>query len=254
VGRGRKIGIVLLVLFVILVGLVVVADRVGVNVAENQIAVQADKEIHANGASAASKPKVTIGGFPFLTQVAAGKYERITIEADKPQSNGVQLEHLKLVATNVRAQAGDLMNGHGPVTAGLVTGTANISWQTVKSLIQVSGLPVPFDPAKLQITVVNNAVELRLPITVGGFSTTLRANGTVSIADGEVRLRLSDVGTTGTDLPPAGKALLNQYKDRLTATIRTPQMPYKLILKTVTTDASGVLVTATSDNIQLVGA
>src|SRR3712207_7892596 len=50
--------------------------------------------------------------------------------------------------------------------------------------------------------------------SIAGFSTTLRANGLVSVADGKVQLRLTDVGAEGAELPPAGRALLNQYRSR----------------------------------------
>lgn len=250
--RGRKVGIALLILFVVLVGLVIALDRIGVRVAEDRIAKQAYEEIQRNGASAATQPTVTIGGFPFLTQVLGGKYERITIEAERPKSNNVQLERMTLVATDVTANASDLINGRGPVVAGRISGTATLSWATVKSLIQIRGLPVPFDPAQLSIKVNNDNVELRLPITVTGFSTTLRASGTVQIAGGEVRLKLVDVGTEGAALPAAARAVVNGYRNVLQATIPIPQMPYKLVLQTVRTDAGGVQITATSDNIKLV--
>jgi hypothetical protein len=252
-GRGRKVGIALLVVLVLLIGLVVVADRVGASTAEDRLADQAQAEMKKAGVTSEGRPDVTIGGFPFLTQVLAGSYDKITISVQRPRSNNVQLDHMTLVATDVKAAASDLLKGQGPVTAGRLTGSATMSWETVKSLIELSGLPVPFDPSKLQVKVVDNKVELRLPVTLGGFSTTLRASGQVSVEGGKVQLRLTDVATEGTELPPAAKALLQQYRSRLTATIRTPQMPYKLVIKNVSTSNAGVDVTATADNIVLSG-
>jgi hypothetical protein len=252
VGRGRKIGIALLVMLVLLLGLVVVADRVGAGVAEDRIAEQASEELRKAGATTQGDPKVEIGGFPFLTQVLGGTYEKITITADKPQSNDIKLEKMTIVATNVKAAASDLLNGQGPVTAGQISGTATMSWDTVRTLITLANLPVPFDPAQLQVKVVNNAVELRLPIELGTFKTTLVAKGTINVSEGQVGLKLTDIDTDAGDLPPAAKRLFDNFKSRLTATIRTPKMPYTLTIRSVNTDASGVRVVATASNVELV--
>jgi hypothetical protein len=252
VGRGRKIGIALLVMLVLLLGLVIVADRVGAGVAEDRIAEQAAQELKKAGATTATEPEVKIGGFPFLTQVLGGTYDSITITADKPQSNDIKLETMTIVATDVKAAASDLLNGRGPVTANEITGTATMSWDTVRSLITLANLPVPFDPATLQIKVVDNNVELRLPIALAGFSTTLVAKGTIAVAEGKVNLALSDVSAEGVELPRAAQTLLNNIKNRLTASIRTPQMPYTLTIRNVETTAAGVKVTATAADVQLV--
>jgi len=252
VGRGRKIGIGLLVMLVLLLGLVIIADRVGAGVAEDRIAQEAANELKKNGATTASQPKVEIGGFPFLTQVLGGNYDKITITADKPQSEDIKLETMTIVATDVKAAASDLLNGRGPVTANQITGTATMSWDTVRSLISLANLPVPFDPATLQVKVVNNNVELRLPLALAGYSTTLVAKGTIAVAEGKVDLKLSDVQAEGVELPRAAQSLLNSIKNRLTATIRTPKMPYTLTIKNVETTAEGVKVTAAAANVELV--
>ena len=251
-GRGRKIGIALLVMLVLLLGLVVVADRVGASVAEDRIAEQASQELKKAGAATQGDPNVEISGFPFLTQVLGGTYEKITITADKPQSNDIKLEKMTLVASNVKAAASDLLNGRGPVIAENITGTATMSWDTVRTLISLANLPVPFDPAQLQVKVVNNNVELRLPIELGTYRTTLIAKGQINVAEGQVKIKLTDVSTEGGELPRAARTAFDAFKSRLTATIRTPKMPYTLTIRSVDTDSSGVRVTATAANVQLV--
>jgi hypothetical protein len=251
VGRGRKALIALLVVFVVLFGLVIVADRVLAGIAEDKIAEQAAAEMRKAGATSDGDPSVKIDGFPFLTQVAGGNYEKITITAKDARNDDIQLETMTIVATDVKAAAGDLMNGRGPVTADRLTGTATMTWDTVRSLIELSGLSVPFDPSELQITVADNKVELRLPIELAGFSTVLKATGEVTVAQGKVQLKLTDIGTENAELPAPARALLNQYRNRLTATIRTPQMPYSLVINKVETGPNGVLVIATASGVQL---
>jgi hypothetical protein len=72
------------------------------------------------------------------------------------------------------------------------------------------------------------------------------------VAEGKVDLKLSDIQAEGVDLPPAGQRILNTIKNRLTASIRTPKMPYTLTIRSVDTTADGVKVTATAADVQLV--
>src|SRR3954466_12486202 len=89
--RGSKIGIVLVILLMIIVGVLFVADRIAVHSAEDRIAQQTRKELVARNVSMASDPRVSIAGFPFLTQVIGGKYKKITISVNQPKVNNVQL-------------------------------------------------------------------------------------------------------------------------------------------------------------------
>jgi hypothetical protein len=250
--RGRGVAIGLLVFLLVLLGALVVVDRVGANVAADRVAAQASKEMQARGITSASAPKASIGGFPFLTQVLRGVYDRVTIKVDQPQTKQVKLDQLTLVATDVRAPATDLINGTGNVIAHQLTGTATMSWDAVKSLIELAGLPSEIDPSQLQVRVVDNNVELRLPMHLAGLSTTLTATGTLAVAEGKVRLQLTNVGVEGADSPLL-QVLVRGFRSRLSATIRVPQMPYHLVIKKVETSSTGVLVTATADDVKLAG-
>jgi hypothetical protein len=208
--------------------------------------------MQARGMTSASKPEATVGGFPFLTQVARGVYEKITIKVDRPQAQQVKLDQLTLVATDVRAPASDLLNGTGTVVASQLTGTATIGWDAVKSLVELAGLPSSVDPKALQVRVVDNNVELRLPLQLAGLAVTLRATGTLAVADGIVRIQLTDLAVEGAKSPLID-TLVNSLRNRLTATIRVPQMPYRLVIKKVETGSGGVFVTATADEVKLAG-
>ncbi|HZB29380.1 MAG TPA: DUF2993 domain-containing protein, partial [Streptosporangiaceae bacterium] len=65
---------VLLVLLFVLIIVVIAADRVGVAVAQDQIA----KQVAAQN-DLPSKPDVKIHGIPFLTQAIGGNYQRIDV-------------------------------------------------------------------------------------------------------------------------------------------------------------------------------
>jgi hypothetical protein len=195
---------------------------------------------------------VDVAGVPFLTQVLGGRFERITIEVPQPKTEKVTLDHLTLVATGVRADARAVMSGQGQVVADRVTGTATLSWDAVKKLVELAGLP-GIDPSAVDVNVVDNKVELKMPITFGNQQVTLRASGTVVVDAGKVQLQLSDLGTEGAQAPPFVQNLIRQNADRLRATVNVPALPYKLVINKVDTTDKGVVVIASADKVVLGG-
>ncbi|TML33547.1 MAG: DUF2993 domain-containing protein, partial [Actinobacteria bacterium] len=115
--RGGRLMVGLLVVVVVLAGLLVASDRIAAYAAERTIATQAKKELAAREITTPTEPKVSVGGFPFLTQVAKGRYDRITIHLDHPSSQGVTLDVLDVTATGVNASTSAIVNGTGSITA-----------------------------------------------------------------------------------------------------------------------------------------
>ena len=74
--RKKHWGRRLLVLAVVLIGLLVVADRVSLAVADTAAGVTLQRS-----QGLAARPDVSIDGFPFLTQLAAGSFDRIEVTA-----------------------------------------------------------------------------------------------------------------------------------------------------------------------------
>jgi hypothetical protein len=252
-GRGSKVGITLIVLVLILGGVLVIADRVAVNMAEAQIATQTKKELVARQIDTPNNPKVSIAGFPFLTQVLAGKYQKITIAIDHPKINGAQLDTLQLVASPVRADARAVLNGTGQVVADQVTGTATLGWDAVRPLLQLAGMPPGVDPSKVELNVNNDQIQLRVPVSYGGANFAVTAKGSLAVEAGKVRLKLDQVGSDAGAAPQVVQNIIKQYQDRLSVTIRVPAMPYKLVVNKVQTSSTGLLVIATATGVKLSG-
>ncbi|MCW2640918.1 MAG: putative secreted protein [Dactylosporangium sp.] len=255
--RGRRWLIALVVVVVVLVGLFVVADRVAVNMAEKRIADQAATEMRNRDIVSDKKPRASIAGFPFLTQVLGGTYQKVTINVDHPRNGRVTLDYLTLVANQVHAPLDTIRSGHGRVTADTVVGTAAIGWDVVRELVDTSPLrQVPgLDVSKLTITVKDNKMNLAAPVAFAGLNLQLQATGTLAVAKGEVHLQLDDLRTasaTGgtTAIPPS---FLNQYRDRLGVKIAVPNLPYSLVVNKVETTANGIMITATAANVVLAG-
>jgi DUF2993 family protein len=100
--RRRHTGRTLLIVLVVIAALLVVADRVGLYVAERAAADTIQSSQHLP-----SRPDVDIAGFPFLTQLAAGKSDQITITAkDVPvdkTAHVLSLSQVRIVLHQVTA-------------------------------------------------------------------------------------------------------------------------------------------------------
>jgi LmeA-like phospholipid-binding len=256
-GRARRPLIAMAVVIVVLAGLLVVADRVAANVAEGRIADQAATEMRNRNITSAKKPVATVGGFPFLTQVLAGRYQKVSIVVDQPQSGQVKLDQLTVVAQQVHAPLGTLTSGQGKVTADTVRGTATMSWDVVRGLVDTTPLrQVPgLDVSKLKIEVKDNKMTLAAPVAFAGLNLTLEAAGTLAVTKGEVRLQIEDLRATSANggVGAIPQSVVNQYRDRLNVKVAVPNLPYDLKINKVETTRNGILLTATAENVVLAG-
>ncbi|GAA1559556.1 DUF2993 domain-containing protein [Dactylosporangium maewongense] len=249
--RGAKVSIVLVVLAVILVGVLFVADRIAASTARDRITDETRKQLAANSVTYEGDPSVKIAGFPFLTQVLAGEYEKISIALSKPQIDNVKLETLNVDAKAVKADARDLMNGRGEVVAGEVTGQATMTWDNVRKLLEFTNLPQGVDPSAIDVKVVNNKIVMRIPFVYQGFKVTIIANGSMVVESGKVRLKLDSVTTDQGNLPKLVNDFIQANKSRLQVTVKLPGLPYNLVINSAETTDSGLRVTASAKDVPL---
>ncbi len=248
--RGRRVGIALIVVLVVLGGLLVAADRIAAFAAERTIADQAKKELTARDITSPTQPSVAVGGFPFLTQVARGKYDKITIHVDHPSSQGVTLDALDVTATGVNASTGALVNGTGKITADNVTGTTSLGWDGVNKLMNTSGFGGGGATAS---ALPDGQVQVKVPVSVAGVSTTIVATGNLTVGQGAVHLKINQVSTEGGDLPAVISRLVGSIKQSLSVDIKIPQLPYNLQVRDVKASARGLAVTAVAANVPISG-
>jgi len=248
--RGRKIWIVLLILVVVLGGLFVASDRIAAYAAERTIASQTKKELVARDITSPSDPTVAVGGFPFLTQVARGRYDKITIHVDHPTSQGVTLDALDITAKGVNASTDALMNGTGQITADDVSGTTSLGWDAVNKLMKTSGFGGSGATAS---ALPDGRVRVKVPVSVAGISTTIVATGDLSVGQGAVHLKINEVSTEGGSLPSVLSNLVGSIKQSLSVDIKIPQLPYNLVIRDVKASEHGLAVSATAANVPLSG-
>ena len=75
--RRSRVRRAVAITLVLLAGLLIAADRIGLAVAERAAAVTLQRSQHLT-----QRPSVSIAGFPFLTQLVSGKYDDIHVTAD----------------------------------------------------------------------------------------------------------------------------------------------------------------------------
>ena len=125
--RRRRGLIIFLVTLVVLAVLFVIADRVAVRYADNKFASQVQTQ---GGLS--NKPTVNIEGFPFLTQLAARKFNEVKISAATEKAGPVVIDNLQATMHGMQLIDGfssarvQSLNGTGLITFGSLAKAADV--------------------------------------------------------------------------------------------------------------------------------
>ncbi|MFJ8580473.1 DUF2993 domain-containing protein [Micromonospora sp. NPDC093277] len=243
--RGRKVLIGFVVLLLVLGGLLVVADRVAAGVAERAIADQVRQEVARQDVRSAS-PKVDVAGFPFLTQVLAGRYERISIVLTdvqgKVQGDAVSIPRLDVDAHNVRASLDTLRTRRGEVVAESIDGRATVSYDSLAKLLGRPGLTLGERDGKLTVTA---------PADILGRKLTVTGTADLTVADGKVGLRFNDLTAEGLPNLPLAKRLLTNYANSISVNLSLPELPFQLTVRKAEPRPDGLLVTADARNVPI---
>ncbi|MEU5937750.1 DUF2993 domain-containing protein [Micromonospora sp. NPDC047548] len=244
--RGRKVLVTLAVLGLLLVGLLVVADRVAAGVAERAIADQVKQEVAKQKAQSAP-PKVDVGGFPFLTQVLDGRYERISIVLTdvrgSVEGNAVRLPRLDVAARDVRASLDTLRSGNGDVIAERVDGTGTVTYDSLAALLDRPGLKLGEQNGKLVVTA---------PVDILGQRLTVTGTAEVTVAEGnKVALRFNDLTAEGLPAVPLARTLLSNYAKSISIDVPLPKLPFQLNVRKVEPRPEGLAVTADATDVPI---
>jgi hypothetical protein len=242
---GRRFLVTLLVLLVVLGALLVVADRVGANVAEQRIADEVQQELTGRGVRS-TPPEVSVGGFPFLTQVLAGDYRSISIllrdvTASGDQA-GIRLPRLDVEARDVDAPLEVLRGGQGDIVARTVTGTATVGYASVAQLIEQPDLRLTERAGKLVAT---------LPVRLLGQEFTLTGEAEIEAVDGKIRVRFDELDADGLPTNDAVRSAVNGYARELSIDVALPALPFGIQVREVNPLPEGLAVTATARDVPL---
>ncbi len=119
--RRRRRGTKWLIALVVLIALLVAADRIALLVAENQLADRIESSQHLS-----SKPGVSVDGFPFLNQVIARDFPHATVDIHDLDANGLTITNLHADLHGVHVNS-----GFNSAVVDTLTATAQMSYTDI---------------------------------------------------------------------------------------------------------------------------
>jgi LmeA-like phospholipid-binding len=182
-----------------------------------------------------SKPSVSIGGFPFLTQVASRNFSHVTISASGVPAGPVTITTINAAATGIRLNSYAFSSG----TIGNVSGTALISFGSLASTLttQFGPLGSLLNGAGLNLT---DAGPDEVRATLNLVVTTGSAVWRVTRVSGNT-LNIHLVSSNG--VPPS---LLGSIQD---LNLQIPKLPLGLMIDSVSVAPSGVVGLVSGRNV-----
>lgn len=227
--RGRRPGVVLLLVLGVLALLGVAADRVAHGMAEDRVAAQLQSQL-----GTAAAPKVDIEGFPFLTQAARRSFSSVRVRADdlRPAGSSTPVKHVDLRLRDVTSN-----DNFQTSTARQVTGTATLDYPTVKKLTRQ---PLSYAP--------EGKVQVSAPTTVMGLSVTALVVGRPEVNQADQTMSLAEAQLTVDGLPvpeSASQAVL----DSVVKPAPITGVPFGLKLTSVAAQPEGLVAGVTGENV-----
>ena len=247
----RGLWLPLLGILLVVAAIAVVADRLAAKAASDELKSRIEAELVSREVTYSSLD-VAVGGTPFLTQVADGRYESITINMTEVRlpagaERFATLPELHVVASGVNAAATELIEGTASVVADEVTGTAIISYDTLTGLLDLSA----YQLSDVAFKEEGGALKASATLSVAGLTLPIEALADVSVVGGEIQVRLKDARAIGVPVPDVAKGFLDDLvSDTLVA--KLPPLPFGLTLDQLAVTNGGLAVTATGHDVPIV--
>ena len=221
----RRLVIVLLVLLALLVA----ADRVTVHLAEKAVAEQA-----RTSADLSSTPSVRVRGFPFLTQALRGKYGRIEVTATDLDRGGVRVSSLSATLHDVRIPLSEALDGSVTrIPVGSLEATAVVTYADLAHRSRLVGMTIVPE---------GDAVRMTARATVLGQTVQVSALSAVSLRGGRIAVTAKSIRVLGQSSP----ALVNALAGVMDLLVPVGTLPYDLRLTGLEVTPEGLLLEARS--------
>jgi hypothetical protein len=213
----------LLVVLALLLGLLVLVDRVAVGYAEGQVATQLAEKGDLQGT-----PEVDIAGFPFLTQAVGGRYDDVRISLTAAELGQPEGTRADVTLRGVEVPLSSVVSGSvEEVPVESVDGTATLSYALLSE--QLGGdTTLRREGDGLRITKTVDVVGQTLPLT---------AVGTVTLEGNELVVDVEEASGAGVEIPDF---LVDRVADLLDLRYAVPALPFGLQLTDVTPAEDGV--------------
>jgi hypothetical protein len=242
--RPRKKLIALLISLVVLVAVVVIADRVAAGIAEDKVGGLIADQASEHGVTSKKAPDVDITGFPFLTQVLGGEYSEIDITLTDLGSGDLTLPKLEIRATDVTAAFSDVMAGTGPITATHMEADGFVSYESLTKVLE-NLIDAEVTPEE------GNTLGIAATVDVAGQPIDVAGKASVEFSDGVLSIQAQDFTADGVTLPPGSEGVLNGLAQQFSREVPIPPLPYDLKLAEPQFDKDAIVLSAAADNVPL---
>lgn len=226
---------IVVVAIIALAVLFVVGDRLALQAADHAIAVKA-----RNAAQLSETPSVSITGFPFLSQAARGRYDKIKITAHDIRRGGVRIDTIHAEFTGVHVSLSDALAGRVssvPIDKGV--GDLLITYADLSAFLQ---------QRSITITPVDGGLTVTGRIAVAG--RTVSASGTYQVSMSGKNLVFDPiVSTLLVDGAPVPAATLPAVTAALAVQVDTGVLPFGLGVTSVHVTPAGLRVDATATGL-----
>jgi hypothetical protein len=219
--------IALLVTLVVLAGVLVIGDRVAAAFAESQ--TSKSLVVHA---PFDERPKVTVHGFPFLTQAIEGKYDDVEVSGGGLQLGDIHGASLDAHLRGVHLALSDVFhqNVH-QLDVDSVDGDVTLPYSELARLANVQGLTLADDQGAIKVT-LSSSIPLLGTVQLTG-------SAHVTVSGSSLRLQILKLSALGVSIP---QAVLSQLSSAIQVPITIPALPYGLRISSVGAADHGVVV------------
>ena len=207
-----------IVVTLVIIGLLVVADRIAVGAADHAVAarIQTDQQL-------SQQPHVSIHGFPFLTQAIGGRYDDVTLTLHDLHRNGVPVRTLRVDLHGVHVPLRAVIRGHvARVPVDRASASLLLSFAGVNSFLGGKHVSVS-EGSDGQIHVTGTVTVLGRTVTASG--------------SGRIDVRGSDLVVT--------------VGHGLDFTIPLGGLPFRIALVSAKATKAGIVVQATASGLVL---
>jgi hypothetical protein len=226
----------LVFLLLLVAGLLVVADRVGVGIAEDRVAEQVAQRGGLTG-----PPDVEIAGFPFLTQALGGEYDDVRLHLTAEELGQPAGTHADVSLRGVHVPLSDVVSGSvQQIPVDRVDGTATLSYDLLAQ--QLGGDTV--------LAQEGDGIRVTKRVQVLGLDVPVTATGQVRLEDGDVVIDVGDASAGSADVPDA---VVQRAAGLLDLRYPVPALPFGLQLTSVVPAADGVDVRVEATDTVLSG-
>lgn len=222
-----------LVALLLLLVVLCAADRGAEQVAEGVLAAQVGDELRGS-------PSVEIGGWPFLTQALAGRYEAIDVRGDGLRQAGLEVRDVAVRLEGVQVPLSSVVGGDiTSVPVDRLSGRVRVPYGDLADAAAQRGITLRTEGDRVRVTA---------RLTLLGQSVEASALSRVAVEGDELVVGAQDYQVAGQALTGA---LRRAVDGRLDVRVPLPVLPYGLRVTGVQVAADGVDVQAASDGAVL---